>query len=303
MEEAERRVLNINDFGIESRTITRADGQQQQVDVIVGKATPFNQYSQLLGWFKEQIVPAAFDSCDMSDVVCLKNHDNNLILGRTADTLTLEVRADGLYFVAYPPNTQTGRDTLEEIRSKMIKGCSFQFSIAPGGSDWDTDPETGVEIRTIKKIAKLYDVGPVTFPAYLQTNTDAAKRDHESASNEKRMKGMGKKKDKKEVPTYDETFIADMIPHHQMAIEMANEALGKVEHQELKDLAQTIIDTQTDEIAKMEKWKGEWFAAKESQRQAIPPPSTENQQDSPASTVAPLSVYKRKLQLLNTVEQ
>lgn len=187
MEEKELRFIEAASFGIEKRTIKRAEGDEQEVEVIVGRATPFNQYSQLLGWFKEQIVPAAFDDCDMSDGAALKNHDSNLLLGRYPETLELETRADGLYFVAYPPNTQTAKDCIEEIRAKMIRGCSFQFTIAPGGSDWDTDPETGVEIRTIKKIAKLYDVGPVTFPAYLQTNTDVAKRDHESAIREKRV--------------------------------------------------------------------------------------------------------------------
>lgn len=188
----ELRVLEVTNLVIETREIRGADDQVTTKDVIVGRATPFNQRSQLLGWFREQIVPTAFDDCDTSDVVCLKNHDNNLPLGRKNEaagikTLSLEVRADGLYFVAQPPDTQNARDTIEEIRSGTILGCSFQFAIAPGGSDWDTDPETGVEIRTIKKIQKLYDVGPVTFPAYLQTNTDVAKRDHDSAMNEKRQ--------------------------------------------------------------------------------------------------------------------
>ena len=188
---AELRVINTAKLSIETREVRGSDDKVTTKDVIVGKATPFNERSQLLSWFREQIVPTAFEGCDMSDVVCLKNHDNNLPLGRKNDavginTLSLEVKADGLYFVTQPPDTQNGRDTIEEIRAGSILGCSFQFVIAPGGSDWDTDPETGVEIRTIKKIQKLYDVGPVTFPAYLQTNTDVAKRDHESAIKEKR---------------------------------------------------------------------------------------------------------------------
>ncbi|RIV20322.1 HK97 family phage prohead protease [Fibrisoma montanum] len=212
----ELRIIETADFGIETRTVKRADGEEVERSVIVGKAVTFNTYSQVLGWFREQIVPAAFEGCDMSDVVCLKNHDNNLILGRTADTLSLEVRNDGLYFTAYPPDTQAARDALEEIRSKMIRGCSFQFSIAPGGSDWDTDPATGAEIRTIKKISKLYDVGPVTFPAYLDTNTDVAKRDYDSAKAEREQQ----QQEQQEQPPVDPFTPIDVFQRRARALSL-----------------------------------------------------------------------------------
>ncbi|WP_234734506.1 HK97 family phage prohead protease [Tellurirhabdus bombi] len=186
MEEKELRVFELGKLTIEKRAVKRDDGSEEEVDVIVGLAVVFNQLSQNLGWFREQIAPEAFDDCDMSDVVCLKNHDSNLPLGRTqAKSLELEIRTDGLYFVAYPPNTQNAKDTIEEIRSGNIRGCSFQFQVAPGGSDWNQDPETGGEIRTVKKIYKLYDVGPVTFPAYLQTTTDVAKRSFDAHVSER----------------------------------------------------------------------------------------------------------------------
>lgn len=180
--EPERRNVTVDpdSIRIETRSVTRADGSTSDVEVITGKAVVFDQQSQLLGWMKEIIRSKAFDNCDMSDVVCVKNHDDNQLLGRTPDTLTLEKRADGLYFVAYPPATQCAKDCIEEIRAKMLKGCSFRFQVTPGTSDWEVDPETGVDIRTVNSIYKLYDVGPVTFPAYLQTTTDVAKRDQES---------------------------------------------------------------------------------------------------------------------------
>lgn len=189
--EPEIRTLTAAVLCIETRTIKRADGTEQTREVIVGKAVGFNELSQLLGgWFREQIEPGALDGCDVSDVVCIKNHDNNILLGRKnarmqAESLTLEIREDGAYFVAYPPDTQAARDTIEEIRAGLILGCSFQFTVAPGGSEWGTDPETGGEVRTVKKIAKLYDVGPVTFPAYLQTDTSIAKRDYDSAKEQR----------------------------------------------------------------------------------------------------------------------
>ena len=50
-----------------------------------------------------------------------------------------------------------------------------------------------------------------------------------------------------------------MIPHHEDAITMANIALQKAEHQEIKGLAQNIIKGQTDENNKMKAWYKSWF--------------------------------------------
>ena len=188
MNELERRVLPIQGIAIEQRTIKRADGTEETREVIAGKAVVFNELSQNLGWFREIIAPNAFDGCDMSDVVCLKNHDNNIPLGRTPDGLTFEIRSDGVYFVSVPPNTTTAKDAMEEIKTRNITGCSFQFSIANNGQEWSTDPDTGGDIRTVTKIHKLYDVGPVTMPAYLQTsvNTEVAKRSLDAYRAEKR---------------------------------------------------------------------------------------------------------------------
>ena len=53
-------------------------------------------------------------------------------------------------------------------------------------------------------------------------------------------------------------FIEMMIPHHQGAIEMAKEALQKAKRQEIKQLAQNIINSQQAEIQKMNEWKAAW---------------------------------------------
>lgn len=49
----------------------------------------------------------------------------------------------------------------------------------------------------------------------------------------------------------DASFIAAMVPHHQGAVDMAELALGKAEHPELKAMAASIIASQKAEIATM----------------------------------------------------
>ncbi len=57
---------------------------------------------------------------------------------------------------------------------------------------------------------------------------------------------------------FDKEFIAEMIIHHQGAIDMANLAKINAKHQEIKDLADDIISAQTSEIDQMKKWQSSW---------------------------------------------
>lgn len=60
---------------------------------------------------------------------------------------------------------------------------------------------------------------------------------------------------------FDLRFIDAMISHHQGAIDMASMALENAEHEEIKTLAQQIIDAQESEIAQMQAWRTEWFGS------------------------------------------
>lgn len=57
---------------------------------------------------------------------------------------------------------------------------------------------------------------------------------------------------------YDRMFIANMIAHHQGAVDMANLALTSAKHQEIKDMANNIISAQTKEIGDMQSWQTVW---------------------------------------------
>lgn len=57
----------------------------------------------------------------------------------------------------------------------------------------------------------------------------------------------------------DAMFIEQMIPHHDDAIAMAELALTRAEHPEIRQLAEDIKRTQTAENAQMRTWYGQWF--------------------------------------------
>ena len=118
-----------------------------------------------------------------SDVVLNLNHSNMVpdVLGRyrntDRDTLSLELRGDGIDCRCELPNTSNANDTLELIKRGDINGMSFAFEDdyedTENGVSYErtNDVEDGKEVwlRHVKKITGLYDVSIVTHPAYEQT--------------------------------------------------------------------------------------------------------------------------------------
>lgn len=58
---------------------------------------------------------------------------------------------------------------------------------------------------------------------------------------------------------YDLRFLDAMVPHHQGAVVMAQDALKKSTHPEVKQLATNIIKAQEQEIAEMKQWRKQWY--------------------------------------------
>lgn len=150
--------------GLESR----ADGKS----VITGYAavfydpadpgTEYRMYSDMV----ERIMPGAFDKAlREDDVRGLFNHDDSLILGRVkAGTMRLSVDRKGLKYEIDPPDTQCGRDVMESLRRGDVTGSSFMFR--PVSNTYrDVDGLYIIERNEVK----LFDVGPVAFPAYEST--------------------------------------------------------------------------------------------------------------------------------------
>src|SRR6266508_4245680 len=54
---------------------------------------------------------------------------------------------------------------------------------------------------------------------------------------------------------FDLMFIDLMIPHHESAVAMAQVALTRAEHEEIRQLAEDIIASQSAEISHMQVWR------------------------------------------------
>lgn len=148
--------------------------------VIEGYASVFNQLSDDLGGFREQVIPGAFaDTIVTDDIRALFNHDANFVLGRNvSETLELEEDEHGLKIRITLPDTQWARDLFVSIQRGDVDQMSFGFRTIT--DNWHQ--EEGGLVRDLIKV-RLFDVSPVTFPAYPQTVVNA--RDLLNAYNER----------------------------------------------------------------------------------------------------------------------
>ena len=183
------RFIPTNDCGLQLRE--PQEGQQESRE-IEGRPIVFGVRSvNLTPWSStrkvyEILEPGCIsrELLAKSDVILNLNHNSNVtnVLGRyrnnsDKDTLSLELRGDGVDCRCDLPHTNNANDTLELIKRGDINGMSFAFE-----DDWE-DSENGVSyektndiedgkevwLRHVKKITGLYDVAIVTHPAYEQT--------------------------------------------------------------------------------------------------------------------------------------
>lgn len=155
---------------------------------INGYAAVFNQ--EYILWDSpdlrvvERIKPGAFTRSLQAkdDVRCLFNHDANNVLGRTtAGTLSLEQDDHGLKFDNEPPDTQLGRDLRVSIKRKDITGCSFAFIVTKQTRTEEENNGKTTITREIEEVSPVFDVGPVTYPAYEGTDVSARAAELRSA--------------------------------------------------------------------------------------------------------------------------
>ena len=153
----------------EVRASTGADG----TITIEGYAAVWNRYSANLGGYVEQIDPAAFDdSLVTDDQIASYNHDSAAVLGRrSADNLALIKDSTGLrYTIQGAGSDPDVIRVAEKVRAGTVVGSSFTFRSMPDGEVWSYTTE-GFPLVTVTR-AKLFEVAPVVWPAYMATTDD-----------------------------------------------------------------------------------------------------------------------------------
>lgn len=161
---------------IEIRKSKRA-GSDVEISQIAGYGAVFNQETVIGNWFRETIMPGAFTPVigAGADVRSFFNHDENQVLGRTtANTLELREDATGLAYVTdVNPDDPQAVGIAARVARKDVTGSSFSFRVKR--EEW-VEPDEGsaiLPLRIIHEFAELYDVGPVTFPAYEGSSSEA----------------------------------------------------------------------------------------------------------------------------------
>jgi len=143
---------------------------------VKGYASTFEPYlmftSEDGNEYYEQIAPDAFDDADMSDVVFRIDHEGAVYARTSAGTVELWTDEHGLGNRVDLSKTQKARDLYEDIKVGNYPKMSFAFTVAKDHFDRAT------HTRVIDKIAKVFDVSPVSFPANPTTELSVSTRDY-----------------------------------------------------------------------------------------------------------------------------
>lgn len=153
----------------------RSEGEERPV--IFGHFARFNEWTRIdsvfEGTFMERIAPGAFSKTfkeRRSAIRLLFQHGRDPQIGDKPLGTFRELREDddGAYYEAELFDTSYNADLEPGLRAGAY-GASFAFSVVredfdrePGESDDNPD---GIPERTIRE-AKVFEGGPVTFPAY-----------------------------------------------------------------------------------------------------------------------------------------
>ena len=155
----------------------RAEEENGQ-KIIEGHPAVYNRTTQIGDWFKEVIVPGAFDNADLTDVALFVNHNTRSIpLARSRrnngnSTMTLTVDDIGLHMRAVldVENNEDAKMLYSAVARGDMDGMSFAFRVQD--EEW-IDLDSDMPTRKIKSISKVFEVSVVTYPAYKDTDVYA----------------------------------------------------------------------------------------------------------------------------------
>lgn len=116
---------------------------------------------------RERMDPHAFDDTDMADVIMQYNHEGRVFARKSNGTLETMVDERGLAIEADLGGTDLGAQVYQEILGGYTNKMSIGMKVDRSRDVWTTEKLAGktIEIRTIHRVAKLYDVSAVSIPA------------------------------------------------------------------------------------------------------------------------------------------
>ena len=157
---------------MELRFIENPDAENYEVEGYASTFEPYVLFSQDGVDYSERIEPRAFDDADMTDVVFRIDHTGTVYARSSAGTVKVWADEHGLAQRTDLGKTQRSRDLYEDIKAGNYPKMSFAFTVAEDHYDRAT------HTRVIDRIAKVFDVSPVTFPANPTTELSVSTRDY-----------------------------------------------------------------------------------------------------------------------------
>ena len=159
---------------MELRMVPIEEGEEPSF-FVEGYASTFEPYTLFTRDgidYKEQILPTAFDEADMSDVVFRVDHVGRVYARSSAGTCKVWPDEHGLAQRTNLGITQKARELYADIAAGNYPTMSFAFKVAKDHFDRAT------HTRVIERIAKVFDVSPVSFPANPGTELCVSTRDY-----------------------------------------------------------------------------------------------------------------------------
>ena len=155
----------------------RAEQNDEHGTFLEGRPIVYDARTDL-GWYDEIIEAGALDGSDLKDVRFLVNHNTDMIpLARSRNnnehsTMQMEIDDEGMKIRVDldTENNTEAKSLYSAVQRGDLDGMSFMFAV--DGDKWD-EIESDHPTRTITKIAKVFEVSAVTFPAYEQTSITA----------------------------------------------------------------------------------------------------------------------------------
>lgn len=181
---------------INSQIETRYKGEDEEKQrFVTGMGAVYNQETEIFPWLREQIRPGAFaDSLnDGHEIKSYFNHDADRVLATTLSNPALEIEdtADGLRFTAPIPPTTYGGDLEINLDRGNVRGASFAFRVVEDIITEDHDSD--MIYREITK-AEIYELGPVTNPAYPGATVEGRSKDDIAEEVRERLKEKAPKR-------------------------------------------------------------------------------------------------------------